>query len=57
MAKVKNVLRQPLVVNVSEKESIHFLAKKSLEVNDEFLATAEFQNHINKGNLVVIRIG
>lgn len=57
MAKVKNVLRQPLVVNVGGNEAVHFLSKQVKDVQDEYLASEEFQNHISKGNIVVIRIG
>ena len=56
MAKLKNKLRQPLVVNTPEG-AVHFLAKETKDVNDEFLADGEFKSHINNGNIVVIRLG
>lgn len=57
MAKVKNKLRQPLVVNTGGEESVHFLSREVKEVDDEILATVEFKNHVEQGNLVVIRLG
>lgn len=57
MAKVKNKLRQPLTINLGKDESIHFLAKEVKDVSDEQLAVGELKSHIEKGNLIVIRIG
>lgn len=56
MAQVKNKLRQPLTVNTAEG-AIHFLSKQTKEVNDALLSTGELKNHVDKGNLIVIRIG
>ena len=56
MAKIKNKLRQPLVLNAKE-EAVHFLAKETKEVSDELLQEVEFKSHIDKGNLVVIQLG
>ena len=56
MAKVKNKLRQPLVVN-TENGAIHFLARETKEVKDELLSAGELKSHVDKGNLIVVRIG
>ena len=56
MAKVKNKLRQPLTVN-TEEGAIHFLSKEVKDVKDEFLTQGEIKNHVEKGNLIVTRIG
>lgn len=57
MAKIKNKLRQPLIVNIDDKTSVHFLSKEVKEVKDEVLNDGEFKNHIEQGNLVVIQLG
>lgn len=57
MAKVKNKLRQPLAINTGNGESIHFLSREVKDVDDKLLSTTEISNHIQQGNLVVVRMG
>lgn len=57
MAKVKNKLRQPLAITTPDGEVIHFLARETKEVKDSDLSDGQLKNHVENGNLVVIRLG
>ena len=56
MAKVKNKLRQPLVLDTAQG-AIHFLSKETKQLDDSILNEAEVKNHVEKGNLIIIRLG
>lgn len=54
---VKNKLRQPLVINVPNGESVHFLAKEQKEITEEQFASPELKRHVDLENIVVLRMG
>ena len=56
MVLVKNRLNQMLVINVPEEDAIIFLAKQQKELTHSQYQAPEMQNHINAGNIVVLRI-
>ena len=57
MAKVKNKLRQPLTISTPDGEVIHFLAKETKEVKEEYLAEGQLKNHVDLGNVIIISMG
>lgn len=57
MITIKNKLRQPLVINVAEEGAIHFLAKETkTNISEVQFNSPEMKNHIEKGNLIVLRM-
>lgn len=56
MVLVKNKLNQMLVVNIPEESAIYFLAKQQKELTHEQFRAPEMKNHIDRGNIVVLRI-
>lgn len=56
MAVVKNILRQPLVIDTKDG-AIHFLAKEVKEIAEETLNEQEFKNHFDSGNLLLVKLG
>lgn len=56
MVIVKNKLRQPLVINLSTDESVHFLAKEEKELTDEQFNSPELKRHVDLENLVILRM-
>lgn len=56
MITVKNTLNQPLPVNITNEESIHFLAKEAKEVTEDQIKSPEFKNLIDKGALIVLKM-
>lgn len=56
MIQVKNKLNQPLAVNIPNEDGIIFLAKEHKEISAEQFKAPEIKNHIELGNIVVLRI-
>lgn len=53
---IKNKLNQPLVINVPNEDAMIFLAKEQKEVSNDQFKAPEMKNHVDLGNLVVLRI-
>lgn len=56
MVEVLNKLRQPLIINISEEESIHFLANETKMLTYEQLKSQDIQELITKHYLVIIKM-
>lgn len=56
MVKVLNLLRQPLAVNINEKESIIFLSREIKELETRQFKSVEVQRYIDKKILLVLEI-
>lgn len=56
MVKVLNLLRQPLAVNINEKESIIFLSREIKELEMRQFKSVEVQRYIDKKILLVLEI-
>lgn len=56
MITIMNKLRQPLIVNVSEGKSIHFLARETKEIEYDDFNSLEVKRHIELGNLLVLKM-
>lgn len=56
MVTLMNKLRQPLVLNVADGKSIHFLARETKEVSYEDFNSLEVKRHIELGNILVLKM-
>jgi hypothetical protein len=56
MVLVKNKLNQPLVINIPDSTELIFLAKQQKEVSHTEFQAPEMKNHVELGNIVVLRI-
>lgn len=56
MVLVKNKLNQPLVINIPESTAVIFLAKEQREISHTDFQAPEMKNHVEYGNIVVLRI-
>lgn len=56
MVSIKNKLNQPVVINIPEGDSIIFLAKETKDLTNDQFNAPEMQNHVDKGNMIVLRM-
>lgn len=56
MITILNRLRQPLVLNVGENQSLHLLSRERVEVTNEQLNSSELKSAINRGDVIVLKI-
>ena len=56
MVTIKNKLNQPVVINIPGEESIIFLAKESKDLSNEQFNAPEMQSHVDKGNMIVLKM-
>lgn len=56
MFTIKNVLRQPLVINVPDEPTIYLLDKEVREeITETQLDAPEMKNHIELGNIIILQ--
>ena len=56
MVEILNRLRQPLVINLNDGTSKHLLAKGKVEITSEQFKSKEVKSHLDKGNIIVLKM-
>ena len=56
MIEILNRLRQPLVLNLNDGTSKHILAREKSEITSEQFKSKEVKAHLEKGNIVVLKM-
>lgn len=56
MVEILNRLRQPLVLNLNDGTSKHILARGKAEITSEQFKSKEVKAHLEKGNIIVLRM-
>ena len=56
MVEILNRLRQPLVLNLNDGTSKHILAKGKVEITSEQFKSKEVKAHLDKGNIIVLKM-
>lgn len=56
MVEILNRLRQPLVINLNDKTSIHLLSKGRKQITSEQFKSKEIKSHLEKGNIIVLKM-
>lgn len=54
MASIMNKLYQPVSVNLSNGESVHFLSRETKDIPLDLLQSVELQNHIKAKHFVIL---
>lgn len=56
MVEILNRLRQPLILNLNDGTSKHILAREKAEITSEQFKSKEVKAHLEKGNIVVLKM-
>lgn len=56
MATIMNKLYQPVSVNLSNGEAVHFLSRETKKLPLDVLQSVELQNHIKAKNFVILNM-
>lgn len=56
MVEILNRLNQPLVLNLNDGTSKHLLAKGKEELTSEQFKSKEVKVHLDKGNIIVLKM-
>lgn len=59
MITIVNKLKQPLPINLSKGKSLHLMgegAGRKAEITTEDFNCQELKNHLNKGNILIVKM-
>ncbi len=56
MVEIMNRLRQPLVLNLNSGKSLHLKSREKKKINNDELKSKEIKNHLDKGNIIVLKM-
>lgn len=56
MVEILNRLRQPLVINLGDGNSVHLLSKGKAEITSDQFRSKEVKSHLEKGNIIVLKM-